>query len=305
MRKKFTTEEFIQKARKVHGDKYDYSKTIYIKALDKTIIICPIHGKFLQAPHSHLRGDGCPKCGGTGKFTTEDFIQKAREVHGNKYDYSLIDYINSKLNIIIICPEHGEFKQTPNSHLDGQGCPKCYGLYKTTKDFIIEAKKIHGDKYDYSLVDYINATTKIIIICPKHGEFKQQPYSHLSKIGCPKCGGTGKFTTEEFIQKNKAIHGEKYDYSKTNYVSNNIKVIIICPEHGEFEQTPHQHISGEGCPKCSGFGFTYLPVNEAMKIIGKLGFKTREEYFKWWDDNKEYCQKIGLPKTGAEYYKNY
>src|ERR1035437_4265917 len=98
MRKKFTTEEFIQKARKVHGDKYDYSKTIYIKALDKTIIICPIHGKFLQAPHSHLRGDGCPKCGGTGKFTTEDFIQKAREVHGNKYDYSLIDRKSTRLN---------------------------------------------------------------------------------------------------------------------------------------------------------------------------------------------------------------
>ena len=196
-----TTEEFVKKAREVHGDKYNYSKIKYVNSSTPVYIICPEHGEFLQTPSNHLRGRGCPKCGveSTQKklsSTTEDFIKKAREVHGDKYDYSKVDYTNANTQVRIICPEHGEFWQTPNNHLMGRGCPKCGNELRslsqssTTKDFIKKAREVHGDKYDYSKVDYTNANTQVRIICPEHGEFWQTPSMHLSGNGCPKCNSS-------------------------------------------------------------------------------------------------------------------
>ena len=121
---KKATEEFIRKAREVHGDKYDYSKAEYKNHLTKITIICPEHGEFQQIPSGHLSGHGCPKCSGKAKLTTEEFIRKAREVHGDKYDYSKVDYKNANTNITIVCPEHGEFEQRPADHLRGAGYSK-------------------------------------------------------------------------------------------------------------------------------------------------------------------------------------
>ena len=245
------TEQFIEKARKVHGDKYDYSKVNYVNSSTKVTIICPIHGEFEQTPNKHLLGQGCPKCAGGIKLTTKNFIEKARKVHGDKYDYSKVNYVNNRTKVIIICPEHGEFEQTPASHLTGSGCPMCVGGIKFSKEqFIEKAREVHGDKYNYSKVNYINANTKVIIICPEHGEFEQTPGSHLYGQGCPKCANNIKLTTEQFIEKAKEVHGDKYDYSKVNYLNSYTKVTIICPEHGEFEQTPANHLVGKGCPKC-------------------------------------------------------
>lgn len=187
------------------------------------------------------------------KLTTETFIEKAREVHGDRYDYSRVNYINSTTPVKIICLEHGEFEQRPAKHLSGQNCPKCSKHYRrNTEEFIKEASILHNNKYDYSKVNFVDTHTKVCIVCPIHGEFWQTPHMHLGKKqGCPKCGGTSKLTTEEFIQKAKEIHGNKYDYSKVNYISNSDKVCIICPEHGEFWQKANDHISGKkGCPKC-------------------------------------------------------
>ena len=137
---------------------------------------------------NHLRGQGCPKCAGTKKSSTKEFIEKARKVHGDKYDYSKVEYINNKTKVCIICPEHGEFWQTPNCHLSGDGCAKCSKKHKyTTEEWIEEAKKVHGNKYDYSKVNYINSQTKVCIICPEHGEFWQKPDRHLLGQGCPIC----------------------------------------------------------------------------------------------------------------------
>ena len=189
------------------------------------------------------------------------FIEKARKVHGNKYDYSKVNYINSQTKVCIICPEHGEFWQRPNSHLNGNGCPKCSGKYKyTTKEWIDVAIKIHGDKYDYSKVEYINNHTKVCIICPDHGEFYMLPTSHIyQKQNCPKCAllnasENRRKTKEQFIKESKKVHNNKYDYSKVDYTDCDTKVCIICPEHGEFWQTPHNHLSSfrpQGCPKCA------------------------------------------------------
>ena len=164
----------------------------------------------------------------------ENFVKKAREVHGDKYDYSKVEYTNNYTKVCIICPEHGEFWQAPNNHINQkQGCPKCsHRSYKlSNEEFTIKAKEIHGNKYDYSKVDYVNNRTKVCIICPEHGEFWQTPYKHLNKQGCPRCYGNIKSNTEEFIAKAREVHGNKYDYSKVEYSGCENKVCIICPEH--------------------------------------------------------------------------
>ena len=185
------------------------------------------------------------------RFTKEEFIEKTRKVHGDKYDYSKVEYINSKTKVCIICPEHGEFWQEPNKHLRNCGCPKCVGKYTSTIDFINKSKKIHNDKYDYSKVDYKYAQSKVCIVCPEHGEFWQTPNSHLRGKGCPMCSKNKKMTTEEFIIKAKEIHNDKYDYSKVKYVNAHSLVQIICPIHGEFWQNPNNHIyNHRGCSKC-------------------------------------------------------
>jgi hypothetical protein len=259
--KKLTTETFIEKAKELHNNKYDYSMINYFNNRIKVTIICPEHGEFEQMPSSHLSGNGCPVCTNNKKFTSKIFIKKAKKVHGNKYNYSKVDYVNARTKIIIICSKHGEFKQIPYSHLNGDNCMKCAkkklgdDKRKTKKKFIEDAKKIHGNKYNYSKTHYINTDTKIIIICPKHGEFEQIPYSHLNGNGCKKCANIflskkNAFTTDEFILKARKVHGDKYDYSETNYVNAYNNVIIICPKHGEFEQNPHNHLREQGCPIC-------------------------------------------------------
>lgn len=193
---------------------------------------------------------------------TSIFIEKAKAVHGDKYDYSKVNYLTNKIKVTITCTIHGEFEQTPNNHLKGKGCSICGVINRgnsKTKDleqFIFEAKAIHGDKYDYSKTLYTKLKSKLTIICPIHGEFEQTPKSHLNGGGCRKCGrqicgDETRLTTEEFIKKSKQAHGDKYGYSKSIYVNSRTKVTIICPEHGEFEQNPKHHSSGVACPLCN------------------------------------------------------
>lgn len=187
---KYNTESFIQKAKLLHGDKYDYSCVEYLNMKQKIKIICPIHGEFLQAPEKHLYEKcGCPDCAGNQKMTVDIFVQKARLVHGNKYDYSLVDYKNNRTRVKIQCGTHGVFEQTPGNHLAGKGCPYCANnVLHTNENFIEKAVNVHGDKYDYSLVSYKGNKVPVSIICREHGTFFQLPYVHLSGSGCPVCG---------------------------------------------------------------------------------------------------------------------
>ena len=267
-----TKENFIEKARKEHGDKYDYSKVNYVNGKTKICIICPNHGEFWQRPKDHTNGQGCPKCGiekmcESRTSSKEDFIKKTREVHGNKYDYSKVEYVNSQTKVCIKCPEHGEFWQVPYSHLNGRGCPKCSGCYvPTTEEWIVSARKVHGDKYDYSKVDYKNERTKVCIICHEHGEFWQNPGDHLNGSACPKCSKCIP-TKEEWFAEARKVHGNKYDYSKVDYVNSRTKVYIICPEHGKFRQTPNSHLRGCACPKCN---LSHLE-RDAMNYLDEVG----------------------------------
>ena len=281
--KKKNIEEFISKAREVHKDHYDYSKAVYCGALKKICVICPEHGEFWITPANHLSGQGCKICGliersKKRKKSIEQFIKESRTVHGDKYDYSKVKYHNIDKKVCIICPEHGEFWQTPYHHLNGCGCPKCVGQGKTTEDVVEEFKKIHGDKYDYSKVEYTNSLKKVCIICPEHGEFWQSPTNHLNGCGCPKCSNVKHKTTNEFIKESRTVHGDKYDYSKVEYVNAHTKVCIICPEHGEFWQTPNKHLLGHKCPKCS----ESIIEKEIRVLLDKEGIKyVKEKRFNW------------------------
>ena len=224
------------------------------------------------------------------QLTTEEFIKKGKTIHNNKYDYSKVEYKNNRTKICIICPQHGEFWQTPGSHLSGCGCPKCANNKKSvsqksnTEEFILKARDVHGDKYDYSKVEYSKNSVKVCIICPEHGEFWQTPNNHLNGQACQKCynnrrGVSQKSNTEEFIEKARKIHGNKYDYSKVKYVNVNTKVCIICPKHGEFWQRPDNHLTSKcGCPLCQEKHLE-KEIND-MLIKKNISFE-REKTFDW------------------------
>lgn len=214
------------------------------------------------------------------RLTQEEFIEKARLKHGDKYDYSEVAYVNKKTKVRIICPEHSSFLQTPEKHLMGRGCPQCGGTCKlNTEEFIEKAREIHGDKYDYSEVEYKNSKTKVCIICPEHTSFLQKPNDHLDGHGCSKCGGTGKLCTKEFIEISKKVHKDKYNYSEVVYVDNRTKVHIICPIHGPFYQISKSHLKGHGCPQCN-----QSKLEKEVKIIlenNNINFKYNEFNFDW------------------------
>lgn len=267
----YTFTELVEKAKKVHGDKYIYDESTFKNSVEKMRIICPTHGEFWQSMHCHVnKKQGCPLCGKAHerkcakkkkKLSKETFLSLCREKFGNKFEYDLTDYKNLSSKIAVTCPEHGTFKQTANLHLNSKyGCPKCAAdsvsknSAMTTADFIKKAIAVHGDKYDYSKVEY-QGNKRVHIICPIHGEFWQSPHNHLFGNGCPKCGrqrtiNLSRMTQDDFIRRAAEIHDNKYDYSKVKYVDYRTKVTIGCPVHGEFKQTPDDHLQGKGCPKC-------------------------------------------------------
>jgi Zn finger protein HypA/HybF involved in hydrogenase expression len=210
------------------------------------------------------------------KLTTEQFIEKAKIKHNGKFDYSKIEYVNNSSKVKIICGEHGEFEQIPNSHLLGSGCPKCHNLNTNTNEFIKKANLIHCDKFDYSKVDYKHSKKNVIIICNEHGEFEQSPNLHLKGRGCPNCGGTLKLTTDDFIKKSNVKHNNLYDYSKVNYINSKTKVNIVCKIHGEFNQQPDSHLSGIGCPICSSSKGELL-VNNFL-VVNNIQFKPQHKF---------------------------
>ena len=297
-------ERFINKSKEIHGEKYDYSKVEYINAHTKVCIICPEHGEFWMSPNSHLCGHGCSKCSSNKKITTEEFIEHARQIHGDRYDYSKVEYINANTKVCIICPEHGEFWTTPNNHIRERGCPKCnskkhlvhnyeikkpMGIKKhTLESFIARAKEIHGDRYDYSKVEYKDNKTKICVICPTHGEFWIRPDNFLCGNGCKKCGDLIRFENKKVLQEDwikaaSKLHNNKYDYSKVNYVDAKTKVCIVCPEHGEFWQKPSAHMQGRGCPICN----ESVLEREIITFLNNEGIEYEYRYHSEWLENLE------------------
>lgn len=227
-------EEFIRKANITHKNKYTYSKTLYMNSRTKVIVTCSQHGDFCQTPNHHLSGGGCPSCSGNRKLSTEEFIVKAKELHGDKYGYNDVVYINNSTNVLINCRTHGNFTQRPMHHLSGSGCNKCIIDRNTysTKEFINSAIKIHGLTYDYSDSVYVTTKLPINIRCIKHGTFSQTPNSHLSGSGCPSCSATGfKDSEPATFYVFEVIDGDSVIALKYGITNNDISVRKWQHEH--------------------------------------------------------------------------
>ena len=301
-------ERFIEKSNKRHNNKYDYSKVEYIDSLSKVCIICPQHGEFWQTPQAHVRGNGCPKCanikrGDTFRSNGVLFSEKASKIHGGRYEYRPELYVNAMTKIPIICPEHGEFLMTPMAHLNGQGCPKCAGKGLSTEELIKKFIEVHGERYDYSKVVFEKMHSKVCIVCREHGEFWQTPSKHLLGQGCPKCGidkrsNAKTLTTSNFVEKAKKVHGDIYDYSKTEYKGTYEYLTITCRKHGDFHQRANDHLNGHGCPICGNN--MSLAENEINEYIEGLGYVTNKKDRSILG-NKEIDILVPSAKLGIEY----
>lgn len=281
---KYTNEEFIKKSEEIHGKKYDYSKVKYLTISSKVEIICPIHGSFWQIPHAHFKGHGCKKCSDEDKmYTSEEFFDIVKKVHGNVYDYSKSIYTKQKKKIIITCRQHGDFLQSPNKHMKGNGCPKCASnritlkLTKSTEKFITESKKIHGKKYDYSKTVYTKNKKNVTIICKNHGDFSQRPSSHLDGNGCPKCSSSiGENIVRVFLEKNKIYYESQKTFPKCKY-KNKLRYDFYIPEINLLiEVDGFQHF-----PESVGafiMGFSGHSLTQEMYDLTKLKDKIKDKY---------------------------
>lgn len=263
---KWTTEKFVEKAKEIHCNFYDYSNTVYVKYKQKVKITCPIHGDFEQTPSHHLNGEGCPKCrylksASSKRRNLENVISLANEKHNSKYDYSLItEYKNDRIKYPIICNKHGVFYQSFNNHIcANQGCPIC-GKDKnaelkrySTEDFIKLANNIHDNFYSYDKTNYVSSDKKVIITCPKHGDFEQKPSNHINGQGCPKCfilkshienevlTYVKSLTTNEVIENDRSVlNGKEIDiYLPQNKIGIEINGLIWHSEKFDIEPSYH------------------------------------------------------------------
>jgi hypothetical protein len=277
---KKSNEQFLEDAIITHNDKYIYEfPEGFINSNSSLYITCVKHNNtFYKVLKTHLLSPyGCCKeC--CNEQYQEEFITKGKEKYADKFDYTLVKYTNAHSKVIIKCNDHDFiFKVTPGNHLiKNGGCTKCKSeslhelKNKGIDQFIAEAKQMHGDKYDYSKVIYINTDTQVIIICKilGHGEFPQVPDNHCKRgDGCPKCGDvqrrlSNRLTKEEFVEKSKQRFGDLYDYSDSIFTRIKEPIIIRCITHGYFtSRTAHTHYAdGVGCPNCSGNGYSKVQI---------------------------------------------
>ena len=239
---RWDTNRFIFESKKMHGDEYDYSKTVF-KNMNTKVILLKNGIEYLQNPSKHLMGRKPERVRILRSNT--DFIDDARSIWGYKYDYSLVDYKGSHIEVLIKYDDV-IYRQKPVLHLLGYNCER--DIIKNQEDFLRKCYDKHGDKYDYSLVEYTGSQNKVKIIF--EGKiYEQKAGAHIHSSGLVEKVILKK-TTKQFIKESNEIHNFRYDYSKVDYVNNQTKVIIICPIHGDFEQVSSSHLSGAGCPHC-------------------------------------------------------
>lgn len=266
--------KWLEEARAAHNNDYSYQLVKWTgyntKNAKKVEVICHrCKDSFFISPVNHIaKPQGCPTCARkkqaeAQKDTTSSFIAKALKKHKGRYNYTRVKYVDSQSPVEINCLNHGSFYQRPNSHLRGSGCPKCADELTSercrlgTEEFIKKSHLTHGqDKYDYSRVQYINAHTKVEILCDFHGPFWQSPNKHANqKNGCPQCGfersaESSRLSLGDFAQRANKVHKGRYNYSKSNYSNYSNPIVVTCAIHGDFEISPSNHLAGKGCRSC-------------------------------------------------------
>lgn len=281
---KLTNQQFIQKATNFHGYTYDYSNVKYEGAFQPVEIICRIHGIFRQMPRDHLQKCGCPKCsknklGDQRRKSKEDIISQFNLKHENKYDYSNLKYEKGCKKIEVICKEHGAFYPTALNHLHGSGCPLCYRSLHTLKGFLERANKIHGNKYDYTLVPdkKLNHSEKLSITCPYHGIFIQTKRAHIMGHGCPSCRHYRSKAEKEWL-KSLNIDDLRCSYFlpdlKYNVDGYSPKSHTVYEFYGDFwHANPHVFDHALKHPKLKGtYGDVYSRTIEREKKIIQSGY---------------------------------
>lgn len=269
-RQKPTTADFVEKANKKFNGWYKYTKTVYKKATEKVIVICPIHGEFEIIAANHLSGQGCPVCAkektkAANRLGREEIIKRANIVHNNKYEYEKSEAESTSDIMEVFCNKHGIFKVKVYNHLNGIGCPECSKEETEKKKqsrriieqhkFISKSMFVHGGFFSYDKTEYVSSKKKVVVTCPIHGDFETIPANHVNGGGCPQCereknGIRCRLTKEEFVKRAKLVHGENYNYDKSEYLTLETPLTITCPIHGDFLQTPMCHLHGCGCPHC-------------------------------------------------------
>jgi hypothetical protein len=246
------TSSFIKKANLIHNNQYDYSQTAYTNNSTPVDIICKEHGVFSLTPEEHLSFQRkCPHCKKQHQLTKTEILNRFNQTHSSHYIYPEFEFKKTTQKIDIICPQHGKFSQKISLHLLGHKCKKCSG--KTNEDFKRDVIKKYGDKFNFSKTHYQNNTTPVTLECKIHGEFNVKPRDLLQGIECKKCSEIRHNIEYEknFLENANKIHSSEYDYSKVQYNGRFTPVSIICKKHGEFPQTPGDHLQGSGCPKCA------------------------------------------------------
>jgi hypothetical protein len=262
MSKKYTTESYIETVKKIHGERYDYSKVIYRGALKEITILCRFcNREFNQKASSHLK-HGCTYCGQHYFRTKDDLIREATEKFGDQFIYDKVEFKKLTDVITIGCKKCNKYfqKSVRDFLRTVHGCVNCNPARRVTSDMFIEiAQNIHGDKYEYSDCGYLSMSDDVKIFCFACNEyFIQRASAHTSqKQGCMNCsikirGISLKYTRETFIEKAKEVHGLKYDYDSVEYVNSSTPVEIYCNKCNKFfNQTPQVHLSNSGCRVCS------------------------------------------------------
>lgn len=288
------TEKFIIESKKIFKNKYDYSLTEF-KNFHYPVKIIYNREVYKQKPIHHLRGNNVENSNKTKKLNKSDFIKRSKDIFGDRYDYSKVKYVNMETNVDILF--NGVlYKQKPKDHLNGL---KPEGINVVdTKSFIDKSKKIHKNRYDYSLTNYVDSNKPVKILY-KGVLYLQKPYQHL--LGYRPENKNVKKTTKEFIDISNLIHDFRYSYEKSKYNNSLSKVIITCPIHGHFNKTANSHLQGYGCPKCD-----FSKKKEISKFLNKNNISYYTEY-KFIDcRNLEYCLPFDfyLPKarTVIEFY---
>lgn len=261
---------FIKKVKAKYGDLYILEKVRYVDRETPVTLTCRKHGDFSITPHILLGGNygrnphGCPICDGIKQFakplTAEYFFSKMKEFFGNRYDFSSSVYKSKNSKVSFVCPKHGKQARVAETLLKGKGCPECEREERENK-WLEKIREVHGDKYQYpEKPKNLSLSSKIRIICPIHGEFRQGLLEHIYQgCGCPKCVGTRVLSRIErqknFIKRSKERYGDRFDYSKVNYKNEGTPVLVRCKEHDYwFEILPDTHVrrGDGGCPLCSG-----------------------------------------------------
>ena len=291
--RKLDTAEFIKRSKNMHGDRFLYHKTKYKNYRTPIIVTCKKHGDIETAVGRHLQSYGCPGCvfdNNPKRWDTKKFVEKAVERFGSLYDYSLVEYKNKNEPVKIICREHGVTMQKPSIHLKALvGCPHCNGNGKLNNNrFIKKAKSVHKNKYDYSRLEYKGSMRKVTVICSSHGAFKVLARRHLDGRGCPTCDTAEKEANRErarkeaaaiFLEKAKDIHGNFYNYDFVRYKNSSTKVIIDCPSHGPYLQTPNSHLGSHGCNECAiEYKIEERRKKEAQVFVQKARGKHKDKY---------------------------